>query len=47
MCFCYRIPAPKVPGVPTKVRLEKRLESSIKKCKPHLMYDRDFKGAII
>ena len=22
MCFCYRIPAPLVPGVPTKTRLE-------------------------
>ena len=32
--FCYRIPAPLVPGVPTKTRLE----SSIKKFKPHATF---------
>ena len=35
MGFCYRIPAPKVPGVPTKTRLESRL----KKFKLHAIYD--------
>ena len=30
-CFCYRVPAPLAPGVPTKPRLE----SSVKKFKPH------------
>ena len=33
--FCYRISAPLVPGVPTRPRLD----SSIKKCDPHLIYD--------
>ena len=32
--FCHRMPAPKVPGVPTKTRLE----SSIKKFKPYFIY---------
>ena len=34
MCFCYRIPAPLVLGVPTKTRLE----SSMKKFKPLRVY---------
>ena len=34
MCFCYRIPAPWVPGVPTKTRHESRIQ----KFKPHLVY---------
>ena len=28
MCFCYRIPAPVVPGVPTKTRLESSIKNS-------------------
>ena len=34
VCFCYRIRAPLVPGVPTKTRLE----SSIMKFDPHFIY---------
>ena len=35
MCFGYRIPAPRILGVPTKTRLK----SSIKTFKPCLIYD--------
>ena len=38
MYFCYRIPAPLVPGVPNKPRLD----SSIKKFNPHLISDSGF-----
>ena len=39
----YRIPAPLVPGIPTKTRLE----SSIKKFKPYVIYNWCFRAHVI
>ena len=42
MCFCYRIPAPLMQGVPTKTRFQ----SSMKNFKLHAMYDWCFRPSL-